>query len=123
MAAADEPGIRAGQPLDRHGRIQRLVKSRGLRPRRGVRDQHERVLDSQAALGGQAPKPVQPLVAERLVRPFGGVADGVGHALQPGKRRRPVEIGDRDGNVTRIDQCERIQEAVRLGTKNVRLAA
>src|SRR3954468_5443436 len=50
------------------------------------------------------PQPGDPLVAERVVRPFGGSTKGVGHAIgRPREGSQIVEVGDGDIGVAADD--------------------
>ena len=106
VPAGDDARIRAGHALDDDVRVERLVEAGRLRAGRGVADQdHRAVLGAQPAFGGQPSQPADPLVAERVVRPFGGRPEGVRHAVgHPRERRRIVEVGDRHVRVAADDR-------------------
>ena len=109
--------------LDDDVRVERLVEAGRLRARRGVADEdHRAVVGAQAALGRQAAQPVDAVVAERVVGPFGGglerVRDAVGH---PREGRRVVEVGDgdvgvagHDGRAVRLHLAQQVDRAGRV---------
>ena len=67
-----------------------LVEAGGLRARRGMADEDQRVvLGPPAALGRQAAQPVEALVAELVVGPLGGRADGHRGRRRSSTGRRP----------------------------------
>ena len=92
--------------LDDDVRIERLVEAGRLRARRGVADEdHRPVVGPQPPLRRKTAQPGQPLVAERVVGPFGGGPEGVRDAVgHPREGRGVVEVGDRDVGVAADDR-------------------
>ena len=93
--------------------------------------QDQQLADAQPALGRQPPEPVDPVVAELVVGPFGRRADRLRHAVHHRReRRRVVEVGHRDVGVAGDDQgavglelADRVDDAGRVGAVEDQVAA
>ncbi len=109
VAHADHARVGRRGPLEDHVGVERLVEAARLRARGRVHDEDQRVVvGADAALGGQAPEPVELLVAQLVVGPLRREPDRLGHAVLVLRERRAiVEVGDRDVGVAGHDQPRR----------------